>query len=130
MKMANDDKVSSRHLQLPLAFSKPDPGDLKRVSAFSGDRPASEPPVSLSKVFRRFSGPCDTLLQINRMIETISGLLEKVHARDDIRNMALVELQTIRKAIEAERPGGLISKQRKIAEEAFEKAQDIVFSRS
>ena len=41
----------------------------------------------------------DTLLQINRMIETISELLENVHARDDIRNMALVELQKIKNAI-------------------------------
>jgi len=72
----------------------------------------------------------DTLLQINRMIETISELLENVHARDEIRNMALVELQKIKKAIEIERPNSLISKQREIAEEAFEKAQEIVFSQS
>jgi len=78
--------------------------------------------------FTRFQH--DTLLQINRMIETISGLLENAHARDEVRNMALVELQKIKKAIEIERPGGLISKQREIAEEAFEKAQDIVFSQS
>jgi DNA gyrase/topoisomerase IV subunit A len=72
----------------------------------------------------------DTLLQINRMIETISELLENVHARDEVRNMALVELQKIKKAIELDRHGRLISKQREIAEEAFEKAQDIVFSQS
>lgn len=72
----------------------------------------------------------DTLLQINRMIETISELLENVHAKDEVRNMALVELQKIKKAIEFDRPGSLISKQREIAEEAFEKAQDIVFSKS
>ncbi|MBI5590179.1 MAG: hypothetical protein HY881_06815 [Deltaproteobacteria bacterium] len=72
----------------------------------------------------------DTLLQINRMIETISGLLENVHARDAVRNTALVELQKIKKAIELDRPGGLISKQREIAEQAFEKAQDIVLSQS
>ncbi len=72
----------------------------------------------------------DTLLQINRMIETISGLLENVHARDEVRNMALVELQKIKKAIALDRPDSLISKQREIAEEAFEKAQDIVFSQS
>jgi hypothetical protein len=70
----------------------------------------------------------DTLLEINRMIETISGLLETAHARDEVRNMALVELQKIRKAIELNRPCDLISKQREMAEEAFEKAQDIVFS--
>jgi hypothetical protein len=72
----------------------------------------------------------DTLSQINRMIETISGLLETVHARDEVRNMALVELQIIKKAIELDRPCGLISRQREIAEEAYEKAQDIVFSQS
>ena len=72
----------------------------------------------------------ETLLQINQMIETISELLEKNHARDEIRNMALVELQKIKKAIELDRPGGLISRQREIAEEAFEKAQDIVFSQT
>jgi hypothetical protein len=72
----------------------------------------------------------DTLLQINRMIETISELLENVHARDEVRNMALVELQKIRNVIEMDRPGNLIFKQREIAEEAFEKAQDIVFSQS
>jgi hypothetical protein len=72
----------------------------------------------------------DTLLQINRMIETISGLLENVHARDELRNMALVELQKIRNVIEMNNPGNLIFKQREIAEEAFEKAQDIVFSQS
>jgi hypothetical protein len=72
----------------------------------------------------------DTLLQINRMIETISELLENVHAKDEVRNMALIELQKIKKAIELDRPGSLISKQREIAEEAFEKAQDIVFAQS
>jgi hypothetical protein len=72
----------------------------------------------------------DTLLQINRMIETISELLENVHAKDEVRNMALVELQKIKKVIEFDRPDSLISKQREIAEEAFEKAQDIVFSQS
>jgi hypothetical protein len=72
----------------------------------------------------------DTLLQINRMIETISGMLENVHARDEIRNMALVELQKIKKAIALDKPCGLISRQREMAEEAYEKSQDIVFSRS
>jgi hypothetical protein len=72
----------------------------------------------------------DTLLQINRMIETISELLENVHARDEVRNMALVELQKIRNVIETDSPGDLIFKQREIAEEAFEKAQDIVLSQS
>jgi len=72
----------------------------------------------------------ETLLQINRMIETISELLENVHARDEVRNMALVELQKIRNVIETDSPGDLIFKQREIAEEAFEKAQDIVFSQS
>jgi len=72
----------------------------------------------------------DTLLQINRMIETISGLLENVHARDEVRNMALVELQKIRNVIEMDNPGNLIFKQREIAGEAFERAQDIVFSQS
>ena len=72
----------------------------------------------------------DTLLQINRMIETISELLENVHARDEVRNMALVELQKIKKAIELDRPGSFISKQRENAEEAFEKAHDIVFFQS
>jgi len=69
----------------------------------------------------------DTLLQINRMIETISELLENVHARIEVRNIALVELQKIKKAIEIDRPCSLISKHLEIAEEAFEKAQDIVF---
>jgi hypothetical protein len=64
------------------------------------------------------------------MIETISGLLENVHARDEVRNMALVELQKIRNVIEMDNPGNLIFKQREIAEEAFERAQDIVFSQS
>jgi hypothetical protein len=64
------------------------------------------------------------------MIETISELLENVHARDEVRNMALVELQKIRNVIETDSPGDLIFKQREIAEEAFEKAQDIVFSQS
>jgi hypothetical protein len=72
----------------------------------------------------------DSLFQINRMIETISELLDNVHARDEVRNMALVELQKIRNVIETDRPGNLIFKQREIAEEAFEKAQDIVFSQS
>jgi len=72
----------------------------------------------------------DTLLQINRMIETISELLENVHARDAVRNMALVELQKIKKAIERDKPGSLIFKQREIAEEVFEKAQDIVLFQS
>ena len=72
----------------------------------------------------------ETLLQINRMIETISELLDNVRAKDELRNLALVELQKIKKAIESDRPGSFISKQREIAEEAFEKAQDIVFSQS
>jgi hypothetical protein len=72
----------------------------------------------------------DMLLQITRMIETISELLDNVHARDEVRNMALVELQKIRNIIETDKPGNLIFKQLEIAEEAFEKAQDIVFSRS
>ncbi len=72
----------------------------------------------------------DSLLQISRMIETISDLLDNIHARDEVRNMALVELQKIRNVIKMDRPGDLIYKRRKIAEEAFEKAQDIVFSQS
>jgi hypothetical protein len=72
----------------------------------------------------------DMLLQITRMIETISELLDNAHARDEVRNMALVELQKIRNIIETDKPGNLIFKQLEIAEEAFEKAQDIVFSRS
>jgi len=72
----------------------------------------------------------DSLSQISRMIETISDLLDSVHARDEVRNTALVELQKIRNVIEMDKPGELIFKQREIAEEAFEKAQDIVFSRS
>lgn len=70
----------------------------------------------------------EILLEINRMIETISDLLNSTHARDEIRNMALVELQTIKKAIEIDPPGSQLSRQREIAEEAFEKAQDIVLS--
>jgi hypothetical protein len=105
MKTAKNDKASSRHIQLPLRFSKADPGAFIRMQH-------------------------DTLLQINRMIETISDLLENAHARDDIRNTALVELQKIKKAIELDKPGSPISKQRKIAEEALEKTQDIVFSQS
>lgn len=46
----------------------------------------------------------DTSLQINRMIETISGLLENVHARDEVRKVAMVELQKIKKAIELDKP--------------------------
>jgi hypothetical protein len=64
------------------------------------------------------------------MIETISELLENVHARDEVRNMALVELQKIRNVIETDSPGDLIIKQREIAEEAFEKAQAIVITQS
>jgi hypothetical protein len=64
------------------------------------------------------------------MIKTISQLLEKVHARSDVRNMALVELQKIKKAIAIDMPNSHIFKQREIAEEAFEKAPDIVMSHS
>ncbi len=88
MKMANDNKTFPRHLQLPLGFDKTDPGDLKQQ---------------------------DTLLHINRMIETISELLDNVRARDEVKNMALVELQKIKKAIEFDRPGSHIPKQREIA---------------
>ena len=70
----------------------------------------------------------ETLLQINRMIETISGLLDNVHAQSAVRNTALVELQKIKQAIEHGSPDSLISRHLEIAEEAFEKAQDIVFS--
>jgi hypothetical protein len=72
----------------------------------------------------------DTLVQINRMIETISELLENVHARGAVRNMALVELQKIRNVIEMDSSGSRIFKLRQIAEEAFEKSQDIVLSQS
>ncbi len=72
----------------------------------------------------------DTLQEINRMIEDISTLLENAHARDEVRNTALVELQKIRKVIETENPGSRIFKHLEFAEEAFEKAQDIVLSRS
>ena len=73
----------------------------------------------------------DSLLQINRMIETISEMLENVHARDEVRNMALVELQKIKKAIEMRQARtALFPNSSEIAEEAFEKAQDIVFSQS
>ena len=72
----------------------------------------------------------DTLSQIEGMIKTISQLLEKVHARSDVRNMALVELQKIKKAIAIDMPNSHIFKQREIAEEAFEKAPDIVMSHS
>jgi len=72
----------------------------------------------------------DTLLQIDQMIETISQLLENVHARNEVRNMALVELQKIRKAIKIDKPDIQIFKKREIAEEAFEKAQDIVLTHS
>jgi hypothetical protein len=64
------------------------------------------------------------------MIETISGSLKNVHARDEIRNKALFELQKIKKAIESEKPNSLIFKHWEIAEEAFENAQDIVLSQS
>jgi len=72
----------------------------------------------------------DMLLKIDQMIETISGSLENVHARYDVRNKALFELQKIKKAIESERPNSLIFKHWEIAEEAFENAQDIVLSQS
>lgn len=70
----------------------------------------------------------DTLLQIDRMIEAISQLLEESHARSDLRNVALVDLQKIKKAITLNKPDSHIFKQREIAEEAFEKAQDVVLS--
>jgi hypothetical protein len=91
MKKEINDKVFSPHLQLPLGFGKTDPGDIKRVQR-------------------------DSLLQINRMIETISGLLENVHARDEVRNMALVELQRISKSIACDKPGSHIFKHREISE--------------
>ena len=72
----------------------------------------------------------DMLLKIDRMIETISGSLKNVHARDEVRNKALFELQKIKKAIESEKPNSLIFKHWEIAEEAFENAQNLVLSQS
>jgi hypothetical protein len=116
MKKKNDDNLMpSGHLQLPLDFNKTDAGDLKR-------RIARIPQKRLK------SREHDTLLQINRMIETISELLENIHARDDARNMALAELQKIKRAIACDKPGGMLSKQRESAEEAFENAQDFVLT--
>lgn len=70
----------------------------------------------------------ETIERIDGMIATIVHMLNEAQAPRETRNVALVDLQKIRRAVDTSKPDDHILKQRDMAEEAFEKAQDFVLS--